>query len=240
MLKSCILLLLTCLPGLVAAQTDLYLVKTGQLPYAGRTQQSVNVVIESPVNDARDFFQSFMKDNYRMSFKGGLGGLLGKNSILSVKQVPGTAIASRPVDLYTAFTALTDSTTELALFGGFGEKTFFSPDLTSVEFKRMQAMLERFAPAARANAYRQQVAVAEAKVSAIDKEKDKLNKAMQSARDNTAANLRRIDELLRQNQNNAQLLRQDSTQLVGNAQLREVSQAQLERRRERLSTIDHK
>lgn len=126
------------------------------------------------------------------------------------------------------------------MFGGFGEKTFFSPDLTSLEFKRMQAFLEKFAPAARANAYRQQVAAAEAKVAAIDKEKDKLNKAMQSARDNTAANLKRIDELLRQNQNNAQLLRQDSTQLVGNAQLREVSQAQLERRRERLTTVEHK
>ena len=75
---------------------------------------------------------------------------------------------------------------------------------------------------------------------AIDKEKDKLNKAMQSARDNTASNLRRIDELLRQNQNNAQLLRQDSTQLVGNAQLREVSQAQLERRREKLTNVERK
>lgn len=240
MLKACILLLLACLPGLVAAQTDLYQVKNGQLPYAGRTQSSVNVVVESPVNEARDFFQSFMKDTYRLSFKGGLAGLLGKNSVLSVKQAAGTAISSRAVDLYAAFTSLTDSTTEVAMFGGFGEKTFFSPDLTSLEFKRMQAMLEKFAPAARANSYRQQVAVAEAKVAAIDKEKDKLNKAMEAARSNTAANLRRIDELLRQNQNNAQLLRQDSTQLIGNAQLREVSQAQLERRRERLATVERK
>ena len=60
MLKSCILLLLTCLPGLAAAQTDLYLVKTGQLPYAGRTQSSVNVVVESPVSEARmhDMFEA--------------------------------------------------------------------------------------------------------------------------------------------------------------------------------------
>ena len=240
MRKLCILLLLTCLPGLALAQTDLYLVKSGQLPYAGRTQASVNVVIESPVNEARDFFQSFMKETYRLPFRGGLGGLLGKNSLLTVKQAPGTAISSRAVDLYAAFTALTDSTTEVAVFGGYGEKTFFSPDLTSLEFKRMQALLEKFAPAARANAYRQRIADAEAKVAAIDKEKDKLNKAMQAARDNTTSNLRRIEDLLRQNQNNAQLLRQDSTQLVGNAQLREASQAQLERRRARLTIVDPK
>ena len=242
MLKTCFLFLLTCLPGLAFAQTDLYTVKTGQLPYAGRTQASVNVVVEGPVNDTRDFFQNFMKDTYRVSFKSGLAGLLNRNSsgVLSAKQVAGTGISSRPVDLYTALTPLTDSTTEVALFGGFGEKTFFSPDLTALEFKRMQSILEKYAPAARTHFYRQRVAEAEAKVAAIDKEKDKLNKAAQATRDNTAANLKRIDELLRQNLGNAQLLRQDSTQLVGNAQLRATAQAVLERHRERLSAVEKK
>lgn len=245
MLKTCLLLLLTGLPAFAFAQTDLYLVKDGQLPYAGRTQYSVNVVVEGPVSDTRDFFQSFMKDAYRVSFKSSLVSLLklknnDNNGVLTAKQTTSTGVSSRPVDLYTAFTMLTDSTTEVALFGGFGEKTFFSPDLTKLEYKRMRAILEKYSPAARTHYYRQQVAEAEAKVAAIDKEKDKLNKTMQATRDNTAANLKRIDELLRQNQSNAQKLSQDSTQLVGNAQLREVSQAEVERRRERLSAVEKK
>ena len=243
MLKTCCFVLLNFLPAFAFAQTDLYLVKDGQLPYAGRTQYSVNVVVEGPVSDTRDFFQSFMKDAYRASFRSGLASLLklknsDSNGLLTARQVAGTGISSRPVDLYAAFTMLTDSTTEVAMFGGFGEKTFLSPDLTKTEYKKMRGVLEKYAPAARTHYYRQQVAEAEAKVAAIDKEKEKLNKSMQATRDNTAANLRRIDELLRQNQSNTQKLSQDSTQLVGNGQLREVSQAQVARRRERLSAVE--
>ncbi|MEJ7659385.1 MAG: hypothetical protein WKG07_07050 [Hymenobacter sp.] len=164
----------------------------------------------------------------------------GNNGLLTAKQVSGTGISSRPVDLYAAFTMLTDSTTEVAMFGGFGEKTFLSPDLTKTEYKKMRALLEKYSPTARTHYYRRQVAEAEAKVAAIDKEKEKLNKTMQATRDNTAANLKRIEELLRQNQGNAQKLSQDSTQLVGNAQLREVGQAEVERRRERLSAVEKK
>ncbi|MEJ7659384.1 MAG: hypothetical protein WKG07_07045 [Hymenobacter sp.] len=67
MLKTCFFLLLNFLPIFAFAQTDLYLVKDGQLPYAGRTQYSVNVVVEGKVSDTRDFFQSYMKDAYRAS-----------------------------------------------------------------------------------------------------------------------------------------------------------------------------
>lgn len=123
------------------------------------------------------------------------------------------------------------------MFGGFGEKTFFSPDLTASEFKHMQAIMEKYAPAARTNAFRQQVLAAEATIVAIDKEKDKLNKAMESARNNTAANLRRIDELLRQNKANALLVSQDSVQLISNGQLREAGTQVLERRRQRLAGV---
>lgn len=214
-----------------------YVVRQGQLPYAGRTQYSVNVVVDGPEDQTRDFFQDYMKSTYRVSFKGGLSGLLGKKGVLSAKEVSGTGISSRTVDLYAATTALTDSTTEVAMFGGFGEKTFFSPDLTSIEFKRMQTLMEKYAPAARTNAFRQQVLAAEANIAAIDKEKDKLNRAMESARNNTAANLRRIDELLRQNKANAALISQDSVQLIGNAQLRESGTQVLERRRQRLAGV---
>jgi len=215
-----------------------YVVRQGQLPYAGRTQYSVNVVVDGPEDQTRDFLQSFMKETYRIPLKSGLVSMITKkNSVLTAKQVPGTAISSRPVDLYAATTALTDSTTEVALFGGFGDKTFFSPDLTSIEFKRLQTMLEKYAPAARTNAFRQQVAAAEANIAAIDKEKDKLNRAMDNTRANTAANLKRIDELLRQNKANAQTISQDSIQLISNGQLREAGTKVLQRRRERLAGV---
>jgi hypothetical protein len=214
-----------------------YVVRQGQLPYAGRTQYSVNVVVDGPEDQTRDFFQDYMKSTYRISFKGGLSSLLGKKGVLTAKEVPGTGISSRAVDLYVATTALTDSTTEVAMFGGFGEKTFFSPDLTALEFKRMQTFMEKYAPAARTNAFRQQVLAAEANIAAIDKEKEKLNRAMESARNNTVANLKRIEELLRQNKANASLISQDSVQLIGNAQLREAGTQVLERRRQRLAGV---
>lgn len=215
-----------------------YVVRQGQLPYAGRTQYSANVVVDGPEDKTRDFLQSFMKEMYHIPLKSGLVSLVTKkNGVLTAKQVTGTNISSRAVDIYAATTALTDSTTEVALFGGFGEKTFFSPDLTSTEFKRLQAMLERYAPAARVNAFRQQVADAEANVAAIDKEKDKINRAMDNTRANTAANLKRIEELLRQNKANALTISQDSVQLIGNAQLREAGTQVLQRRRERLAGV---
>lgn len=248
MKKTLFLRSLACLPLLLAllalahpaqAQaTQPYTVHEGQLPYAGRTQFSANTVVDGGVSQTRQFFQDYMRDQYRVSFKTGLGGLIGlKNKdILSAKQQQ-TFISSRPVDLYVAFTALTDTTTEVALFGGFGEKTFFSPDLTNLEFKRVTSMMEKYAPAARVNAYRQQVRAAEEGVATIDKEKARLDKSIQSAQSNTTANLKRIDELLRQNKANAAQMHQDSTQLVTNGQNREAAQQLLEQRRQRLSTV---
>lgn len=237
---TALLLVLLGLLGLpAAAQTQLYVVREGQLPYAGRTQHSVNVVVDGPLNQTRDYFQDFMKDQYRLNFRSGLAGLvgMGKKNLVAAKQQAGTFISSRPVDLYAAFTTLADSTTEVALFGGFGDKTFFSPDLTTTEFKRLGTMMEKYAPAARYNAFRQQVVAAEAAVAAIDKEKARLDKSIQSTQANTAANLKRIDELLRQNQANAAQLRQDSTQLITNGQNRQAAQQVLEARRARLSTV---
>jgi seryl-tRNA synthetase len=97
--------------------------------------------------------------------------------------------------------------------------------------------MEKYAPAARVNAFRQQVKAAEDAVTAVDKEKTKLEKSIQSAQSNTAANLKRIEELLRQNKANATQMHQDSAQLVVNGQNRETAQQQLEKRRERLSGV---
>ena len=240
------LLLLLTLSALLApaarAQTyepgQNYVVRQGHLPYAGRTQYSVNVVVDGNEDKTRDFLQSYLKETYRVPLKNGLVSMVTKkNGILTAKQVMIPSMSSRAVDIYAATTALTDSTTEVALFGGFGEKTFFSPDLTATEFKRLQAMLERYAPAARVNAFRQQVLDAEAQVTAIDKEKEKINRTMDNTRANTAANLKRIEELLRQNQANAQSLSQDSLRLISNGQLRETSVQVLERRKTRLAGV---
>lgn len=226
-----------CASAPVWAQS--YQVRQGQLPYAGHTQASINVVVDGNEDDTREFLQSYMKSSQRLSLKGGLAGLLGKKPVLSAKQVSGTSISSRPVDVYAATTALTDSTTEVALFGAFGDKTltYFSPDLTPAPFKQLENVLTKYAPAARTNFYRQQVAEAEAKIAAIDKEKEKLNRAADATRANTAANLKRIDELLRQNEANAKTLSQDSVQLVNNGLLREAGVKVLERRRTRLSIV---
>ncbi|RZL14155.1 MAG: hypothetical protein EOO62_06205 [Hymenobacter sp.] len=232
-----VLLLLSALMATAPAWAQSYQVRQGQLPYAGHTQASINVVVDGNEDDTREFLQSYMKTNQRLALKGGLAGLLGKKPVLSAKQVSGTSISSRPIDVYAATTALTDSTTEVALFGSFGDKTYFSPDLTPAPFKQLENVLTKYAPAARTNFYRQQVAEAEAKIAAIDKEKDKLNKAADATRANTAANLKRIDELLRQNEANAKTLTQDSIQLVNNGLLREAGVKVLERRRTRLSIV---
>lgn len=235
--KFCLLLILIALLTTAPAWAQVYRVRQGQLPYAGHTQASVNVVVDGTEDETRDFLQSYMKTNQRLVLKGGLAGLLGKKPVLSAKQVSGTALTSRPVDVYAATTALTDSTTEVALFGAFGDKTFFSPDLTPVPFKQLENILEKYAPAARTNFYRQQVAEAEAKIAAIDKEKGKLNRAADATRANTVANLKRIDELMRQNKANDTTLSQDSIQLINNGLLRETGVKVLERRRTRLTIV---
>jgi len=237
-----LLTLLAALLGTTPAAAQLYQVRTGQLPYAGRSQASVNVVVDGPLDQTRDFWQSYMKDTYRVSFRGGLGGLLGlnKKNVITAKEAVIATLASRPADLYAAFTTLADSTTEVAFFGAYGGKgdqPFFSPDLSAPEFSRLRAILETYAPAARLNAYRQRVADAEANLAALEKQRDKLDRNVESIRNNTANNLKRIEDLKRQNEANRQQLRQDSTQLVGNAALRETSRQVLQRRRERLSAI---
>lgn len=232
-----VLLLISASLATAPAWAQSYQVRQGQLPYAGHTQASINVVVDGNEDDTREFLQSYMKSNQRLALKGGLAGLLGKKPVLSAKQVSGTAISSRPIDVYAATTALTDSTTEVALFGAFGDKTYFSPDLTPAPFKQLENVLTKYAPAARTNFYRQQVAEAEAKIAAIDKEKEKLNRHVEATRANTAANLKRIDELLRQNEANVTTLGQDSVQLVNNGLLREAGVKQLERRRTRLTIV---
>ncbi len=225
-----------------AARAQLYEVTTSIATLDRRDHSAVTVLVDGPVANTRDFWQQYMKETYDLRFKGGaLASLgVGKKDELSAQQITGIKVSSRPIDLYVNFTATNDSTTQIALFGGFGDKTFFDPTRTVPEFKGMQNMMQKFVAAARVNAYRNQVKTAEDAVSAAEKEQEKLAKSIKSAQSNTASNLKRIDELTRQNVSNAQQMHQDSTQLTTNATLREALRLRLQQRRERLATVDHK
>jgi hypothetical protein len=225
-----------------SVQAQLYEVTTGLTTYEKRDHQAATVQVDGSVEDTRSFWQQYMKDTYDLRFKAGtLASFgVGKKDVLSVQQVSGIKVSSRPVDLFANFSAVNDSVTNVALFGGFGDKTFFDPTRTVPEFKGMQSLMQKFAVAARVNAYRNQVKQAEDNVAAAEKEQQKLTKSIQSAQSNTASNLKRIEELTHQNVTNAQQMHNDSTQLTTNAQLRETTRLRLQQRRERLASVERK
>ncbi|MFD1871381.1 hypothetical protein [Hymenobacter bucti] len=224
-------------------RAQLYQVNNGVATHDKRDRDALLVQVDGSVETTREFWQDYMKDTYSIRFKSGALatlGIKGKKDELSAQDVSGAGISSRPVTLYVNLNAINDSTTEVAFFGGFGDKTYFEPTRTVPEFKALRKIMDKFAVAARANAYQVQVKEAERDVSAADKEQDKLNRSIQSAQSNTAANLKRIDELISKNRSNALQMHQDSLQLTTNAQLRELTRTRLQRRRDRLATVDKK
>lgn len=243
MLKFCFALVFSIVLLAAPAWAQLYQVTSGVATHDRRDRDALLVQVDGSVETTRDFWQDFMKDNYNIRFKSSALatlGIKGTKSELAAQQVSGAGISSRPVDLYVNLNAINDSTTEVAFFGGFGDKTYFEPERTVPEFKGLRKIMDKFAVAARVNAYQVQVKEAERAVSDADKEQDKLNRSIQAAQSNTAANLKRIDELTNKNRSNALQMHQDSLQLTNNASLRELTRARLERRRARLATVDHK
>lgn len=241
MLKSCLTTLLVSALALATtpAWAQRYEIEPGFVTHDRREIAALKVQVDGTLENTRNYWQDFMKDTYNIRFKGGaLASLgVGKKDVLSAQQVPSIGVSSRPVDLYVAFSAPTDSTTEVSLFGSFGDKTYFEPTRTVPEFKGLRNLLTKYSTAARINAYRQQVTDAEGGVAAVDKQKTKLEHSIQSAQSNTASNLKRIDELTRQNVSNAQQMHQDSLQLVSNGQLAEAAHLTLQRRRDQLGTV---
>jgi hypothetical protein len=231
------------LPFLLLAspvRAQLYQVTTGVATHDRRDRDALLVRVDGSVETTRDFLQDYMKDTYGARFKSGALATLGKKDELTAQQVTGLGISSKPVDLFVNLNAINDSTTEVAFFGGFGDKAYMEPTRTAAEFKGLQKVMDKFATAARVNAYQVQVKEAERDVTAAEKEQDKLTRSIQSAQNNTAANLKRIDELTAKNRANALQMHQDSTQLTSNAQLRELTRARLLRRRTRLTTTGAK
>ncbi len=238
-------LLLSCLATLLAtapAGAQTYDVRAGTVNYDRRERAALKVQVESSASWLRDYFQTWMKDNYAIKFKG--GGILGvggsKTDPLKAKQTPASTVSGKLVDLYATTVAPSDSVAELAVFGGFDGNSFFDPDRTPTEFNALRTITQSFANAARLKIYRERIAEAEDLVKKADKDKDRLEKSTNSARSNTANNLSKIESLIKQNAANRLQISQDSSALLLNVQAREAASKRLQQRQARLSGLERK
>lgn len=234
----CCGLLLTLLASPAAAQ--LYEARQGSINYDKQERAAAKVLVEATPEWTRDFWQAWLKDTYNIRLKG--NGVLGvgKRDVLAARQVPASSVSGKLIDLYALVTAPADTVTELAVFGGYDAKSYFSPESTPTEFAAMRTMAQSFAGAARVKAYREQLEAAEKALRETEKEKERLEKERASLAKNTENNLERIESLKKQNLDNKLKASQDSAQLIVNAQQLELRRAQLQRRKDRLATLDRK
>ena len=222
------------------ASAQLYDVRPGEVSYNKSPRPALKVQVDGKASDVRDFFQTWMKSSYNVKFKN--GGLLGfgKSDVLVARQTPASTISGKLVDLYASIIAPSDSVTEVAIFGGFDDNTFFDPDKTATEYNSMRGIVQNFAGAARLWAYRDMITEAEKKLKATEKDKERLVKSRVSLQNNTTSNLARIEELKKKNIENRTQSSADSVSLIKNSQLLEASRLRLQRRRDRLSALDRK
>lgn len=222
------------------ASAQLYDVREGETSYNKAPRATLKVQVDGNATAVRDYFQKWMKDSYNVRFKsGGVMGM-GKSAVLEAQKVQASTVSGKLVNLYATIIAPSDSVSEVAIFGGFDDNTFFDASRSANEFNALRGMLQNFAGAARVKAYRDMIEEAEKKLREAEKEKDRLEKERLTLAANTASNLLKIQDLMRQNTQNTLLSRSDSTQLVKNAAQRELDRARLQRRRDRLSALDRK
>ena len=234
---------LLVLAGILTAQSataQLYDVRSGDVNYNKKPRAALKVEVDGKATDVREYFQDWMKSSYNIKYKS--GGVLGfgKSDVLLARQIPANTISGKLVDLYASFIAPSDSVTEVAVFGGFDDNTFFDANNSKSEYNALRAMAQNFAGAARTKAYRDMIAETEKKLKAAEKDKERLEKERISLKNNTASNLDRIEELKKKNIENLLQSRADSTSLLKNAQMLLDSRQQLQRRRDRLSALDRK
>ena len=235
-----LLLALASLLAAAPASAQLYDVRPGEVSYNKSPRAALKVQVDGKASDVRDFFQSWMKSSYNIKFKnGGLLGL-GKSDVLVARQTPAGTISGKLLDLYATIIAPSDSVTEVAVFGGFDDNTFFDPNKTATEYNSLRGIVQSFAGAARLNAYREMIAEAEKKLKATEKEKERLEKNRVALQNNTTSNLSRIEELKKKNGENRIQSRSDSVSLTKNSLLLGESRLRLQRRRDRLSALDRK
>ena len=238
LLQSLVWGLLAALPRLAAAQ--LYDVRTGPVSYERRERSALKMQVDGSAADTRNYFQDWMKESYSVRFKGGGIAGIGKSATLNAKQVAMSTIAGKLVNLYATVIAPTDTTAEVAVFGGYDDNTFFTEAGTPTEFSALRTLTQSFASAARLHAYRALIADAEKKLRDDEREGDKLTRSVQQRKASTTSNLKRIEDLKKQNISNVQQVRQDSVQLLRNADVRKASEQRLQQRRARLATLDSK
>ena len=236
-----LLAFVSLLAATAPAAAQLYDVRPGDVNYNKSPRAALKVQVDGKSTDVRDFFQSWMKSSYNVKFKnGGILGLVGKSDVLSARQTPASTISGKLLDLYASIIAPSDSVTEVAVFGGFDDNTFFDPTKTPTEYNALRGILQSFAGAARLKAYREMITEAEKKLKTTEKEKEQLDKNRISLQNNTTSNLARIEELKKKNLENRQQANADSVSLIKNAQVLGESRLRLQRRRDRLSALDRK
>lgn len=235
-----LLLALIAMLTATPASAQLYDVRPSEINYNKKPRAALKVQVDGKATDVRDFFQEWMKSSYNVKFKtGGVLGM-GKSDVLLARQTPASTVSGKLVDLYATVIAPTDSTAEVAVFGGFDDNTFFDPSSTKAEYDAVRAMTQNFASAARLKAYRDMIAEAEKKLKATEKEKERLEKEQAFLKTNTEANLARIEELKKKNAENLVQSRADSASQIKNGKLLDESRLRLQRRRDRLSALDRK
>jgi hypothetical protein len=235
-----LLLALVALFTITPASAQLYDVRPGEVNYNKKPRAALKVQVDGQATEIRQFFQDWMKSSYNVKFKtGGVLGM-GKSDVLVAHQTPASTVSGKLVDLYATVIAPTDSTAELAVFGGFDDNTFFDPSSTKTEYDAVRAMTQNFASAARLKAYRDMIEEAEKKLKATEKEKERLEKEQAALKTNTEANLARIEELKKKNAENLLQSRADSASQLKNGKLLDESRLRLQRRRDRLSALDRK
>ena len=232
------LLLLLLAAGPASAQ--LFEVRQSSVNHEKKERSALKVQVEGTPEWTRDFWQAWLKDTYNIRVKG--NGLLGvgKRDILSAKQVPASSVSGKLIDLYAIVLVSSDTTTELAVFAAFDANSYFDPDKTPSEYAALRSIVTNFASAARLKAYREQIVAAEKELRETEKEKERLEKERIALSNNTQNNLVKIEALKKQNEENKLKSSQDSVQLITNAQLMEARKVKLQRRRDRLATLDRK
>ncbi|HEX8427318.1 hypothetical protein [Hymenobacter sp.] len=232
--------LLVCVFAGRSANAQMYEVRDNSVNYDKKERAAAKVLVDGTPEWTRNFWQSWLKDTYNIKPKGNGTFGVGKRDVLAAKQVPASSVSGKLIDLYAMVAAPSDSVTELAVFGGYDDKTYFSPESTPSEFAAMRTMAQNFATAARLKAYREQIEASEKELRDTEKEKERLEKERVNLAKNTENNLEKIESLKKQNIDNKLKANQDSTQLVVNGQQLELRKAKLQRRKDRLTTLGRK
>lgn len=242
MKKIYMLVLLGGFLGLVAqpAAAQLYEVRDGSVNFERKEREALKVQVDGTAKWLRDYWQSWLKDTYSIRLKGDGTLGVGKKELLVAKQTPVSSVSGQLLDLYSSIVAPADSVAELAVWATLGGNSFLSPTQTPSEYAALRTLVQSFAASARIKSYKDQLTEAEKQVKDVEKEREKLEKNMQNLQANTTSNLARIESLQKQNAENVLKVRQDSVKLITNAQQLTLRKLQLERRRDRLTTLERK